>query len=224
MRFNQILSAKENELLEAQTASLLKSKPQTANFGGQPSGYSGTTTTVNPTKLPAKQQAQAVPTATSVKGAYSAAGTTAPGQTPQAPGAIPNKVAPQALAQAPTVTTPATTPAAGQVTAAPNQPAAPQTGSKLGGMLKGAGNLAAGAVRGAGNIASQAAGGVTQTLGAAGGGLVRGFQGAKAGSNFSATAPSSSMGATRSAAVGDAELADLRARLDSIENLIKSKP
>ena len=103
-------------------------------------------------------------------------------------------------------------------------------------------DIAGGALRGAGNIASQAVGGVTQAAGAGIGGFQRGMSGARSGHNMSAIAPSYGGGgstadnviaqqasqAGQSGAVsrsaGDSELADLRARLDSIENLLKSKP
>ena len=87
MRFSQILSESEKELYEAQTAALLQPNKK-ANFGAAPTGYSGTTTKVNPSNIQTPQK-KSIPAATPVKGAYSSAGSTAPA----APGTNPNKAA-----------------------------------------------------------------------------------------------------------------------------------
>jgi hypothetical protein len=270
MRFSQVLSEREKELYEAQTAALLQPNKK-ANFGAAPAGYSGTTTTVKPSNIQTPQK-KSIPAATPVKGAYSAAGSTAPA----APGTIPNKAAtatPQpagatatpanaqqaAATSTPnngqdtpagaTANTPATTPQTnGQVTQATgNAQQAPSDG-KFQKFLKGAKattDALGGAIRGTGNLASQVAGGIGQTASAGIGGFQRGLAGGKQGQNFSSIAPTyggggsnnpnsadnivsqQAAGAGPSAArtaAGNAELADLRSRLDSLEQLIKSKP
>jgi hypothetical protein len=261
MRFSQILSESEKELYEAQTAALLQPNKK-ANFGAAPTGYSGTTTKVNPSNIQTPQK-KSIPAATPVKGAYSAAGSTAPA----APGTIPNKAATAAPQPAgASATTPATAQPAGsttpqtngQATAAPagatattpataaqtNSQATQATGNS---QPAPAGGKVSGFLRGAGNLASQTIGGVSQAAGAGIGGFQRGLAGGRQGQNFSSIAPTYNKGAdsnnpnsadnivsqqaagagsTPSAytAAGNAELSDLRSRLDSLEQLIKSKP
>ena len=215
MKINQLVSIKHN-VEEAQVAALLKPK-KTANFGQQPSGYTKTTSNVagsipNTNKTPMPTNMQGSKTAT---------------QTPPTPPAtIPNKTNPasQPSNRQQVSTAQQTSPA--QV---PQQ--AQATSSKLSKFVKGATDVAGGvtnavggAIRGVGNIASQTAGGLTQTVGAGLGGFQRGVAGAKAGQNFNAIAPSSGGDQNLAyRAAGDSELADLRARLDSIEQLIRSK-
>lgn len=105
------------------------------------------------------------------------------------------------------------------------QPAGPGIGSKIGNALKGTGSALGSFARGLGNVASQTVGGVAQTVGAAGGGLKRGYQGAAAGDNFSKTASNTSAAPAigQNQGSGSNEVADLRARLSSIENLLRAQ-
>jgi len=102
-------------------------------------------------------------------------------------------------------------------------PTGPGIGSKIGNALKGTGSALGGIVRGAGNLAAQTVGGVAQTVGAAGGGLKRGYQGAAQGDNFSRTASNNSATPAINQGSGSNEVADLKARLSSIENLLRAQ-
>lgn len=209
MKISQLVS-----LDEAQTAALFKPKatPTSGNFSAQPPGYSKVTTTVKPpqttqTAAPA-QKTISVPTST--PGAYAVKGFTgqqstqqsAPQEPAGAPGTITNKVNPADQASAQPAEKPATT----QQTA-PQEPAEKPTAP-------------AKQSTGIGNIASNVVGGVAQTLGAAKGGWDRGVNTARSGQKF--TSPQS-QNQPNALSAGDSELADLRARLDSIEQLIRSK-
>lgn len=155
--------------------------------------------------------------------------------------AAPDTAAGTATAAAPAQPTGSATNSPNATVGAVNTPTG-QTAPTSGGN---AGRNVNGFLRGVGNFASQAIGGIGQVGGAAIGGFQRGLAGGKSGQNFSSIAPTynsgnpddpnsadnivarqaGSAGVTPSSrAAGDSELADLRARLDSIENLLKSKP
>lgn len=195
----------------------------------------------------ATQPAGSPATAAAAPGAPAATNTAAPNTT-AAGTATPS--APAQSAGGATNSPNATVGAANQPASGSNQTAnqpAP-SGSKLQGFLKGAKTATdalGGAIRGTGNLASQTLGGIGQTAAAGIGGFQRGLAAGKQGQNFSAIAPTYNNGGSNSPssadnivaqqagqagvtpssrAAGDSELADLRARLDSIENLLKSKP
>jgi len=229
-------------------AKLPPNKPKTQAPTATPSqgAYSqpGRTNQTGPSTQASPAAPGKIPNSTTASAATQPAGS--PATAAAAPGApaATNTAAPNTTA-AGTATPSAPAQSAGGATNSPNATvgAATQPAPASGGN---AGSKVNGFLRGAGNFASQAIGGIGQVGGAAIGGFQRGLAGGKAGHNFSSVAPSYNSGSSdnpnsadniiarqagassgvtpSSRAAGDSELADLRARLDSIENLLKSKP
>ena len=124
-----------------------------------------------------------------------------------------------------TTAQPATTPAPGPTPPTTTPPAAttasarPGVGATLGKFARGVGK----AIQTTGDVASQTAGAITQPFGAAVGGLARGYNTARSGGKFLSKQGTAAPAAAPSNAADDTEIADLKSRLERLEQLAGSR-